>query len=71
MPDKQGFASMDSARHVELSRKGGQAKVPKGFALLTPDQRRLNAHLAALAMHAKYNLIKENGENHGNITTKN
>ena len=39
MKGKQGFAS-NPARAVEMGRKGGRAKVPKGFSTMTPERRR-------------------------------
>lgn len=33
---------------VQLGRKGGAARVPKGFSALTPEQRSANAKTAAL-----------------------
>lgn len=36
---KQGFASFTREKHIEASRRGGQAKVPKGTAVLSPEDR--------------------------------
>lgn len=36
-----------------IGRKGGRAKVPKGFASLTPAQRKANAKAAAAKRWAK------------------
>ena len=41
----------DAARM--MGRRGGKAKVPKGFASLTPDQRRAVSKLAVAAREAK------------------
>jgi hypothetical protein len=38
---------------AEIGRKGGQAKVPKGLATLTPEERRQRAKEGAKARWAK------------------
>lgn len=36
---RQGFAALPKGKHKKLSSKGGQAKVPKGFSALSPEDR--------------------------------
>lgn len=47
MPKRQGFASIPKAKHLEFSSRGGQRKVPKGYAKLDSKQRTENAKRAA------------------------
>lgn len=49
----KGFGSLDKEKHRELSSKGGSARVPKGFATLTDEERKANAKAGAQAMWAK------------------
>ena len=42
-----------NAAAVELGRRGGLVKVPKGFAVLTEEQRTANASAAAKVRWAK------------------
>lgn len=41
------MARKKNAAAVELGKRGGQAKVPKGFSALTPEERKANASAAA------------------------
>jgi len=38
---------------VELGRLGGRKRVPKGFSMLSPEQRKANARKAVLARWRK------------------
>jgi hypothetical protein len=42
-----------NAAAVSLGRRGGRAKVPKGFSMLTEEERKANASAAAQARWAK------------------
>lgn len=50
---KQGFASMKPEKLRAVSSKGGSAKVPKGFALLSLEERRANALRASKVRWSK------------------
>lgn len=43
MPRNTGFALLEDDKHKAVSSKGGRAKVSKGFALQTPEMRKINA----------------------------
>lgn len=52
---KQGFAAMPKAKHLTYSSRGGKAKVPKGYAKLSPEARRKNA---AYASNVRWERVK-------------
>lgn len=53
MSSKKGFASAKKEKHIEWSSKGGSARVPKGFATLSSEERTANAKAGANAMWKK------------------
>lgn len=50
---RRGFAAVPKAQHLRVSAKGGRAKVPKGFATLSPEARSKVARDAANTMWEK------------------
>lgn len=62
---KQGFASMTPEKHLELSSKGGKAKVPKGFAKLSPEDRTVNA---VTAINTRWNKVRKERYEQTNVT---
>jgi hypothetical protein len=50
-----------NAAAVALGRRGGKVKVPKGFSVLTPEERRANASAAANARWAKKKAATKKG----------
>lgn len=44
---KQGFARFPKGKHRKVSSLGGRARVPKGTAMLSPEQRTIRAREAA------------------------
>lgn len=47
MSHRQGFAAFPKGKHRKVSSKGGSARVPKGTAMLSPEDRTRRARDAA------------------------
>lgn len=60
---KQGFASLTPEKHKEISSKGGKHRGPKGASVLSPEQRKINASIAAKARWAKVKAEREATDN--------
>lgn len=58
----RGFAGMPRDKHQEASSRGGKKRVAKGFATLTPDQRKQAAIKAAQIRWAKVKSSEANSD---------
>lgn len=56
---KQGFAAIGKRKHREYSSKGGSAKVPKGFATMSPEARSKNGKYASDVRWTNHRLQKQ------------